>query len=118
MEKCVRLAAFASVVLPGVAMAQPVGRNGFIGAEWAGVTPVIVNYENVTGFGAVSPAGIRLNLSPSFGYSVAGGQSNYADTQLGYVSLAEDVMPEPSTNALLAVGLAALSVVARRRRCV
>lgn len=238
MKKQLVFAALAAAVLPAVAMAQPVGLNGLIGAEWAGVTPVTVAFDpnaatsnfgtpgttnhvtayeiflrrdanflytalrttsgnasgyvfanlyyslrsgpgpvgntgssigfevlndrafspgnpgyyndgpgnllqwatsggagnpdiiesaidlsvflgnalNVTGFGAANPVGIRLNLSQSFGYSVAGGP-DYGEKRLGYVSLAETTtVPEPSTYALFAAGLAALGIVARRRR--
>ncbi len=73
------------------------------------------NALNVTGFGAANPVGIRLSLSQSFGYSVADGGS-YGDTRLGYVSLDTTTVPEPSTYALFAAGLAARGVVARRRR--
>lgn len=73
------------------------------------------NALGVTGYVPdASAVGIRLNLSQSFGYSVAGGQTNYGDERLGFVPLA--VVPEPSTYALMAAGLAALGLVARRRR--
>jgi hypothetical protein len=66
--------------------------------------------------GANTPVGIRLNLSQSFGYSVAGGQASYGDTRLGYVSLPTSAVPEPSTYALMAAGLAGLLVLQHRRR--
>ena len=60
-----------------------------------------------------SAVGIRLNLSQSFGFSVAGGAS-YGDDRLGFVSLS--TVPEPSTYALMAAGLAAIGLAKRRRR--
>lgn len=73
------------------------------------------NALGVTGYNPDPAAvGIRLNLSQSFGYSVAGGQADYGDSRLGFVSLA--VVPEPSTYALMIAGLAAVGVAARRRR--
>jgi hypothetical protein len=75
------------------------------------------NTLNVAGYVApINPVGIRLNLSQSFGYSVAGGQSFYGDPRLGFVALPQSVVPEPSTYALMAAGLAAMGLVARRRR--
>lgn len=74
------------------------------------------NALNVTGFNPdPNPVGIRINLSQAFGYSVAGGQADYGDEMMGYVSLATTV-PEPSTYALMLAGLAAMGVAARRRR--
>ena len=49
-----------------------------------------VFWNNALGVGGFDPdpnaVGIRLNLSQSFGYSVAGGQADYGDSRLGYVS--------------------------------
>jgi hypothetical protein len=74
------------------------------------------NALGVTGYAPpTSPVGIRLNLSQSFGYSVAGGADSYGDARLGFVSLATTV-PEPSSYALMFAGLAAVGMVARKRR--
>ena len=54
---------------------------------------------------------LRLNLSQSFGYSVAGGQGDYGNNRLGLVTAP---VPEPMTLATLGGGLFALA--ARRRR--
>jgi hypothetical protein len=63
----------------------------------------------------VSPVGIRLNLSQSFGYSVAGGQTDYGDERLGFVALPQTAIPEPSTYALMGAGLLGLFAAHRRR---
>ena len=55
---------------------------------------------------------VTLRLSQSFGYSVAGGAS-YGANRLGSVALAGSV-PEPSTWAILMLGLAGLSFASRR----
>ncbi len=54
---------------------------------------------------------LRLNLSQSFGYSVAGGQTDYGNNRLGIVTAP---VPEPMTLATLGAGLLGLAV--RRRR--
>lgn len=54
---------------------------------------------------------LRLNLSQSFGYSVAGGATDYGTNRLGVVYAP---VPEPMTLATLGSGLLALA--ARRRR--
>lgn len=62
-------------------------------------------------------ATIRLNLSQTFGYSVAGGQAFYGDNRLGTVVLGGAV-PEPATWAMMIIGLGAAGSMIRRRRAV
>ncbi|NUZ05821.1 PEP-CTERM sorting domain-containing protein [Piscinibacter koreensis] len=74
------------------------------------------NALGVGGFGlpaGETAAGIRLNLSQSFGYSVAGG-ATYGDARLGFVPLAGTV-PEPGALALSSLALLALAGTRRRR---
>lgn len=56
---------------------------------------------------------IRLNLSQSFGYSVAGGQSFYGNNRLGTVALG--AVPEPATWAMMMLGFGAMGAALRRR---
>ena len=58
---------------------------------------------------------IRLNLSQSFGYAVAGGQAIYGNDRLGVVTLAAGV-PEPATWAMMIVGFGLIGAAARRRQ--
>jgi hypothetical protein len=69
---------------------------------------------NGLGFTPISASNnvLRLNLSQSFGYSVAGGGTAYGDTRLGEVTLAT---PEPSSFLLLLVGGLSLTLLARFR---
>ena len=56
---------------------------------------------------------LRLDLSQSFGYSVAGGSTAYGPTELGEVTY--QAAPEPSSYALAFVALAIFAGVARFR---
>lgn len=55
---------------------------------------------------------LRLNLSQSFGYSVAGGDSAYGSNRLGVVTYS--AVPEPATMAALGLGVAAM--IRRRKK--
>ena len=61
---------------------------------------------------------IRLNLSQSFGYSVAGGQAFYGDNRLGVVTIggsATGAVPEPATWAMMIAGFGLVGSTMRRR---
>jgi hypothetical protein len=64
-------------------------------------------------FTPFATTGVRLNLSQSFGYSVAGGSGFYGTDRLGIVTTP---VPEPSVLALSAVGFACLVGLRRYRR--
>ena len=65
---------------------------------------------------APSTGSVRLNLSQSFGYSVAGGQAFFGDNRLGVVSLAAaSAVPEPTTWAFMLVGFGAVGYSMRRK---
>jgi hypothetical protein len=75
------------------------------------------NALGVTGYGLPSgetAVGIRLNLSQSFGYSVAGGET-YGGARLGFVDLpAAAAVSAPGSVALVGLGLLGLAAVGRR----
>ena len=58
---------------------------------------------------------VRLNLSQTLGYSVAGGQGNFGTQRLGTFNVAAAV-PEPGTWAMMLVGFGAIGATMRRRR--
>jgi opacity protein-like surface antigen len=61
---------------------------------------------------------IRLNLSQSFGYAVAGGATTYGTARLGVVTLDAAVapVPEPATWAMMIMGFGLVGGAMRRRR--
>lgn len=63
---------------------------------------------------SVATTAIRLSQSQSFGYSAAGGNAYGVPDRLGIVALAAPV-PAPATAALLAIGVAGVLTLRRRR---
>lgn len=62
---------------------------------------------------------LRLNLSQSFGYSVAGGAPVYGTSRLGVVTFGganASAVPEPATWGLMLLGFGAVGAGARYRR--
>lgn len=55
---------------------------------------------------------LRLNLSQSFGYSVAGGDADYGANRLGVVTY--QAVPEPAS--MLAIGLGVVGFIKRKRK--
>lgn len=78
-------------------------------APWSVFTSNSLNLNTL----AVATSQVRLNLSQTFGLSVAGGQSFYGDTRLGEVSLP---VPEPTGFGLLGLAVAFGSSLVRRCR--
>jgi len=85
-----------------------------------GVVPAVIEFaapwevftENALGLSNSLPAPaefVQLRLSQAFGYSVAGGTS-YGDDRLGIIP----VVPEPSTLALVALGMCGVFGLRRR----
>lgn len=64
-------------------------------------------------FAPITPTNfaLRLNLSQSFGYAVAGGQTSYGNDRLGVVF---NPVPEPASMA--AVGLGAVALLRKRKK--
>ena len=107
--------------VPGVAGYYDLAGDGVTSTEDASgdisVTIPLAVFENdpegIPGFTDLGGSNniLRLNLSQSYGYSVAGGKANYGSTELGEVI----VTPEPSSFGLFAVGLMAVVFLAARR---
>ena len=69
------------------------------------------------GAGGYQSQDVRLNLSQSLSYSVAGGTS-YGAARLGTFSAATPAVPEPATWAMLMVGFGGVGAALRRRKSV
>jgi len=78
-------------------------------------TTAIAGLSYYPGRSLATPGGtVRLNLSQSLGYSVAGGQANYGSDRLGVVGLS--AVPEPATWAMMIVGFGATGLMVRGAR--
>jgi hypothetical protein len=72
-----------------------------------------LNYNPAVTFG--NP--VRLNLSQSFSYSVAGGQASYGTTRLGLADVSSvAAVPEPATWAMMIIGFGIVGFGLRSRR--
>lgn len=69
------------------------------------------------GAGSYTPQNVRLNLSQSLTYSVAGGQDVYGSSRLGTFSIAAPAaVPETATWAMMLTGFGVLGAAMRRRK--
>jgi hypothetical protein len=92
---------------PGFAGYYNTSNDGFITTITSSMVDVLIPWNYFTtdpdniGFNKISAANniLRLNLSQSFGYSVAGGRASYGNQLLGTAiySAAATPVPEPST---------------------
>ncbi len=88
-----------------------------------GTSPSVIEFavpwqvftNNTLGIPGLVPSttNVRLNLSQSFGYSVAGGAADYGTTRLGVVSLP---VPEPTSMALMGLITLVGLMTGRRHR--
>ncbi len=74
-----------------------------------------LNYNPALNFGGSL---VRLNLSQTLGYSVAGGQANFGSQRLGTFTVGAEAgaVPEPATWAMMLLGFGAIGMATRRRR--
>ena len=69
------------------------------------------------GPGGYTQQDVRLNLSQSLSYSVAGGASSYGASRLGtFSAAAPGAVPEPATWAMMLFGFGGLGFAMRRQR--
>lgn len=106
--------------IPGLDLANHAGSSYSNGGDAAAVEFALpwtyfTSDPQGIGFSKISSANnfLRLNLSQSFGYSVAGGSSYYGRNRLGLLDY-NAATPEPATVVLLASG--ALALLRRKRR--
>lgn len=96
--------------------------NGLTTFEFSIANSVFLDFiagaaaQGYFGANGYTPQDVRLNLSQSLGYSVAGGPSTGTD-RLGTFSVAAvAAVPEPGTWAMMLIGFGAMGVALRRRR--
>lgn len=107
--------------VPGVSGSASVGgiTTSFVGGVFTFAIPKTYFTSAIAGL-SYNPAltfggdTVRLNLSQSFSYSVAGGQAFYGSDRLGIASVA--AVPEPATWAMLIVGFGLIGGAVRAGR--
>ena len=93
--------------------------NGLTTTEFSVANSVFRDFITAIGASGYFPGGytaqnVRLNLSQSLGYSVAGGTS-YGPNRLGSFSVAAAAVPETSTWMMMIAGFGLIGAAARRR---
>jgi hypothetical protein len=107
----------ANIDLSGRIMFASNVANGLTTSEFSIDNSVFRDF--ITGAAALgvigTPNDIRLNLSQSLSYSVAGG-ATYGDNRLGRFSAAVAAVPEPATWGMMLIGFGMMGASMRYRR--